>query len=300
MATPSSPTARRLELARRLRELREAAGKSLVDVAEELACSQAKVSRIENGQRGVQALDIRVLCRFYGVSPKVQQELTTLATEARKRGWWQDYRTLDEQTKTYIGLESAASVMRVGETLRIPGLLQTAEYTRAWVETMRPPGFWQPGDVDQIVEARQRRQQRVASGELRLSALVDEVAFRRVIPGAPRIMIDQVRRVVADASRTNVVIQVIPEAVGPHALLDGSFQLLTFSSAGLSDVVHIEGQFGSIIHEKRPDNDLVARYHGVFDHLSSAVALSADDTLIWLHRYAETLEAQASPVRSND
>jgi transcriptional regulator with XRE-family HTH domain len=108
MATPSSPTARRFELARRLKELREQAGKSLADVAEELACSLAKASRIETGQRSVQALDIKVLSRFYGVSAQVQEELTTLAAEARKRGWWQDFRTLNEQTQTFIGLESAA------------------------------------------------------------------------------------------------------------------------------------------------------------------------------------------------
>src|SRR5664279_5316760 len=137
MATStSSPTARRFELARRLRELRVSAGKSVEDVAAELLCSPAKISRIETAVRGVQARDVRDLARFYAVSAEEQANLMALATDARRKGWWQDYRSLDEQTQTYIGLESAAAQMWEFQTLRMPGLLQTADYTRAFVIPM--------------------------------------------------------------------------------------------------------------------------------------------------------------------
>jgi transcriptional regulator with XRE-family HTH domain len=299
MATSSSPTARRLELARlelarRLKELREAAGKSLADVAEELECSLAKASRLESGQRAAQALDIKVLSRFYGVTPGVQAELGLLAAEARKPGWWQDYRTLDEQTKTYIGLETAATEMLHVEVLRMPGLVQTPEYARAWVQEMRPPGFWKAGDVDQIAEARLRRQQRVVSGDLRLRALVDERAFALVFPGSPEIMREQTRHLISEAGRGNVVLQLIPLATGPHAGLDGSFQLLRFETSDLDDLVYVEGQFGNLILEKA---DVVRRYHEVFDHLSSAVALSAEDTLTWLHHHLKSREAAGPTSR---
>ncbi len=60
----SSPTARRFELARRLRELRAEAGRSVDEVAKELECSTAKISRIETGQRVATALDVKVLPRY--------------------------------------------------------------------------------------------------------------------------------------------------------------------------------------------------------------------------------------------
>jgi transcriptional regulator with XRE-family HTH domain len=292
----SSPTARRLELARRLKELREAAGKTLADVAEELECSLAKASRIETGQRAAQALDIKVLSRFYGVPPRVQAELAQMASEARKRGWWQDFRALDEQVRHFIGLESAASEVLMLDILRLPGLLQTPEYTRAFVEKMRPPEFWAPDELDQIVEARERRQRRIVTGELRLHAVVDERAFSIIFPETPRTMIDQTRRLVAEAQRDNVTLQLIPLSAGPHAGLDGSFQLLHFESPGLDDLVFVEGQFGNWILE---NSELVARYREIFDHLSSAAAMSREDTLTWLQRHLETLEADKAAASTH-
>jgi Helix-turn-helix. len=291
MATPSSPTARRYELARRLKELREEAGKSLADVAEELACSLAKASRIETGQRAVQALDIKVLSRFYNVSPQVQEALTELATEARKRGWWQDFRTLNEQTQTFIGLESAAVEAVQFEALRMPGLLQTPDYTRAWVTAMRPPGFWDDQSIDDIVAARQRRQLRIETGELRLPVVIDEAAFLHRASGAASIMTEQVQRLITAAALPNVTVQVILLAAGPHPGLDGSFQLLRLAGTDLSDFVFVEGQFGNLILDKV---DMVSRYRNVFDHLSSSVALSPEDTLTWLHRHAEHLKTADS------
>ena len=282
MAT-SSPTARRYQLAGRLKQLRMAAGKTPQEVATELECSTAKVSRMETGQRPVQGLDIKVLCRFYEVSPEIQAELMALATEARRPGWWQDFGTLDEQTQTFVGLESAAEAQIQLEVVRIPGLLQTSDYTRTWVERMRPPGFWQPGDLDQIVTVRLRRQQRVASGELQLSAVIDEAAFaRRLTP--LNLMADQAEHLLAVAEWPNVHLQVVPFDAGPHPGLDGSFQLLDFPAGGLHSTVFVEAQYGNLVIDKR---DIVSRYRDVYQDVSETVALTTEDTKAWLHRYLE-------------
>ena len=37
-------------------------------------------------------LDIEVLARFYGLTDLARDELVSLAVEARRRGWWYDYR----------------------------------------------------------------------------------------------------------------------------------------------------------------------------------------------------------------
>lgn len=288
MATPSSPTARRFELARRLRELRLEAKKSPEEAAAELMCSTAKVSRIETGGRGVQGLDVKVLCRFYRVTPQVERGLLALAAEAGKRGWWQDFRTLDEQTKTFIGLESAADELLQVEVVRIPGLLQTPDYIRELVEHLRPPGFWEEGSIDQIVEARLIRQRRVTDGGLQLSVVIDEAALARRL-GPPGLMAEQLQHLISVAEQPNVVIQVTPFEAGPHPGLDGSFQLLEFADDALQDTVFVEAQYGNLILRAEEKPDIVERYREVHRHISEAVALPADQTLTWLHRYRQQL-----------
>src|SRR5690349_6284212 len=140
VAASSNPTARRWELAARLRQLRLDAGKSVDEAAAELMCSAAKISRMETAGRGVQPRDVRDLCRFYGVSDAIRDDLIQAASDARKPGWWQDFRTIDEQVTTYIGLETAAEELKYFDPLRLLGLLQTPEYSTALIRNLRPAG----------------------------------------------------------------------------------------------------------------------------------------------------------------
>lgn len=279
-AAPSSPTARSRELGRRLKELRESRGLTLVDIAEELSCSQAKVSRMETGQRPVQALDIKVLSRFYGLPDREHQQLIALAAESRKRGWWQDLDYLDEPAKTFLGLESAASEVWLVDVLRAPGLLQTPQYTREWVTQMRPPGWWKPESVQEVIDTRARRQERILDGTLRLRALVDERAFLATNRDFTRVLIEQVHHLEQSMKLTNIDLHLIPLNASPHPGLDGSFTLLQFNDDHLDDVVLVEGQFGNVVYER---TTIVEQYRAVFELLLNR-ALPPDDTLTWLHQ----------------
>jgi transcriptional regulator with XRE-family HTH domain len=277
-SSSSSPTARRWELAARLRVLREAAGKSIEDVAAELMCSHAKISRMETGGRGIQPRDIRDLCRFYGVSDKVRSELMELDVEARKRGWWQDYRSIDEQTATFVGLESAAADMGAVEARVIQGLLQTPEMTRSILSGMRSPGELTTPWIEETVELRQRRQKRVLSGELHLGAILDESVFaRRFAP--PGVALEQVDHLLEVAELPNVTIQVVPFEVGAYPGVDGSFQYLRFASPDLADVVYVEGLLGNFTLDKESS---VRRYVEIYNHIAETAALDPDATRLWL------------------
>ncbi len=282
----SSPTARRYELARRLRDLRLEAGRSVDEVAEELACSAAKVSRIENGQRVATALDVKVLSRYYGLSQRAQGDLMSLAVEARKRGWWQDFRSLDEQTQTYIGLESAASHVFQVEVVRIPGLLQTADYVRSLVPRLRVPEFWQEGSVEQIIQSRLRRQQRLREGEFSLGVVIDEAALSRRI-GHPPLMRDQIRQLIDTAELPNVKLQITTYDVGSHPGMDDPFTVLSFADDVLQDTVFLESLAGNFIIRADDKPDIVDQFRAVYRHLSEKVALSPEETLTWLHRFHE-------------
>jgi len=278
-----SPTARRWELAARLRELRIAADVTIEQAASELMCSTAKISRMETAGRGVLPRDVRDLCRLYQVPTRVRDELITLATEARKPGWWQEFRTLDEQRATFVGLESAASECRVVEALRMPGLLQTTAFTAALLPHLRPEGELSPQWMVDTVALRRHRQERVASGDLVLHAIIDEAALRRPV-GGPGVMVEQIESLISDAARPNVRLQVVPFDRGPYPGLDGQFQHLTFPPGALGDVVFVEGLLGDFLLDKEAD---VQRYRGVFDDIATRVALTEDDSLGWLAAVAQ-------------
>src|SRR5882762_7992886 len=72
----------RWELGSELRSLRQASGKSIAEAARWLECSDAKISRMENGQRGAVARDVRDLCKLYGVPAQRRDQLIALSREA--------------------------------------------------------------------------------------------------------------------------------------------------------------------------------------------------------------------------
>ena len=279
----SNPTVRRWELAARLRQLRIDAGKSIEDAAGELMCSVAKISRLETGGRGVQPRDVRDLCRFYGVTDQVRDELIQAAQEARKPGWWQDFRTLEEQVATLIGLEDAADEVLMVDSLRMPGLFQTEEYSRALIPQLRPSGELSQQWLDETVESRHRRQERIRSGGLRFRSVMDEAVLRRPV-GDPGVMRRQAEKLAAEARRENVTLQIIPFRQGPHPGLEGSFQLFTFPEGRLADVVFVEGLGGQFFIDKVND---VQRYRHIFEDLTRRFALTPDDTLAWLKEFID-------------
>jgi transcriptional regulator with XRE-family HTH domain len=274
----SNPTVSRLELAARLRELRQEAGKSLEDAAAELMCSVAKISRMETGGRGVQPRDVRDLCRLYDVAIEVRNELMEMVAQARSPSWWQrDFRNLDDQTTTFIGLEDAAVELRIFDGLRIPGLLQTSDFTRSLLRDLRPPGELETQWIEDTVAARERRQKRIESGALHLHAIIDEATLRRPV-GGPQVMSEQILRLLMEVSRPNVTLQVIPFSQGAHPGMEGSFHHLTFGRR-IHNMVYVEGLLGNFILDK---GDEVEHYRIVFDDLGQRFALDVSESRRWL------------------
>ena len=113
---PAPPVRRRL-VGRTLRRYRENLGYSLGDAARILECDASKVSRIETGQRGISAKELRELLTEYGVPHGEQAALLAVAHRGRHHGWWQDYRDVlseagQDYVKCYFPLQVARSSRR--------------------------------------------------------------------------------------------------------------------------------------------------------------------------------------------
>src|SRR4051812_15779590 len=115
----------RRQLGNKLRQLRLAAGKDVIDVTEAGLGSKAKMSRIETGKGPVRVADVRALCWLYGVDAATTDALAALAPGTQQEDWWESLGIVPAYLGLYAGLEATASRIRCFEPQLVHGLLQT-------------------------------------------------------------------------------------------------------------------------------------------------------------------------------
>lgn len=259
VAGVSSPTVRRRELGTALRALRNEAGLTVEQVAQQLECSTSKISRLETGQRGASPRDIRDLCEIYGVQDAARREyLAALAREGRDQAWWQPF---DLPYGTYVGLEAAAVLISDYQSGGFPALLQTPAYARAVHESASPP--LSSDVIDQRIESRRLRQEVLSREEPpHLKAVIDEAVLHRPV-GGPFVMHEQLRQINAANEMEQVDVRVLPYSAGSHPALNSTFVILEFE-APVPGVVYVDGLVGQIYLERPQDFD---RYKEVFERL---------------------------------
>ena len=262
----AGPTVRRMLVGAELRRLRTAKGLSREEAGEAIRASEWKIHRLENGQVSFKEHDIVDLLRLYGVTDSDEvAEFVVLAREANTPGWWQRYGdVLPQWFRTYVDLESAASLIRTYEGQLVPGLLQTDDYIRAVVHdaSLEPSE-----DVGRRVRLRMARQT-VLTGEHppRLWAVVDEAALRRPV-GGREVMRGQLERLIAATKLPNVTLQILPFAGGAHPAMVSAFSVLRFADRELPDVVYLEHLTNAVYLDKREE---VERYLDVMELLCVA------------------------------
>ena len=273
--TTRTPTGRRRRLGAELRRLREAAGLTIDRVAEELECSPSKVSRIETGQVSATPRDVRDMLGLYRVDDARLEAMVQVAREARQRGWWQKFVDVPDGVPAYVGLETAATSIDVYMALLVPALLQTPDYARAVIAAVRPD--LPRSEIDRRVELRLRRQDLLDQERPpRMRVLVDDTVLRRPV-GGPAVMAAQRRRLLADAGRPAVTIQVIEVGAGAHAGMDGPFTIFGFPAPAERDVVALDSAADALYLEDAED---VARYRRVFELLLPAARSPEDSAAI--------------------
>jgi transcriptional regulator with XRE-family HTH domain len=278
------PTVRLRRLAAQLRQLREAAGLTQEDVAERTGKDRSTLYRLENAQQRPQRSTLIQLMDLYGVAQDKRAELLAVLRQAGELGWVRGHRSqLPEVYSDYISFESEASTISNYESLFIPGLLQTEDYTRAVIRGTLPHATGE--QVENRVAARMERQAVLAKeNPARLWAIMDEAAVRRTV-GGPEVMRRQLRRIAEEATKPNLTAQVIPYAAGAHPGMQGSFILLDFPDPADSSLIYMESLAGDLFLENSTD---ISRYAENFQHLRAA-ALRPDETVALFTEVADKL-----------
>jgi transcriptional regulator with XRE-family HTH domain len=263
-APGTGPTVQRMLVGARLRRLRTELGLSREQAGAAIRASEWKIHRLENGQVGFKERDIIDLLGLYEVTdPTEVAEFVALAREANTPGWWQHYGdVLPPWFRTYVDLESVASLIRTYEGQFIPGLLQTDAYMRAVVHGAHLEETTE--EVGRRVRLRLARQMLLTrEGAPRLWAVIDEAALRRPV-GGREVMRGQLERLLEAAKLPNVTLQILPFAAGAHSAMVGTFSILRFADRELPDLVYLEHLTSALYLDKR---DEVERYLKVMERL---------------------------------
>lgn len=280
--TETPPVRRRL-LGTALREYRESLGYKLDEAARILECDRSKISRIETGERGIRAKELRELLTEYGVPATEQEALLAIAHRGRESGWWLDYRdVLSPAAQDYVIMERAATEILGFEPNQVPDLLQTVDYMRA--AAAADPRYDSDDQRVHAVEVKLNRQ-RVVVGERApsLDIVMTEGALRQTV-GPPRVMREQLGRLAALADtgfadglpdsavpgteRSRVSLRVLPFAAGAHAVAGcAPMSLLRFAETPEIGVIHLAALSGGVSLDGREE---VARYLRTFAELRSA------------------------------
>jgi len=249
MTMSASPMVRRRRLAAELRGIRESKGKSGDAVAAALKWSPSKISRYELARTGLKPREVERLLDYYEVTGSRRTLLLSLAEDAAQKGWWEESSDiLSADYQQFIGLEHEATSIAIWHVEVVPGILQTAAYARHIIGSYSKVEPIAPGMIERLVKVRMRRQQALGrESGLQLSVVLDESVLQRRI-GDEQVMHDQLQRLVDDADRPNVTLQVVP-LDARHQVFGESFVIFRFGpddDAMLRDVVcteHLRNDF---------------------------------------------------------
>ncbi|UUU33007.1 helix-turn-helix transcriptional regulator [Streptomyces sp. CA-210063] len=254
-----------------LRHQRERAGMSQEDLGAAMFVSGSFVGQLEAGLRRMRLEYARSVDEILGTDGFFVRNLEA----ARKSPYEHHFADVVE----FEGL--AQTIKEWGPTL-VPGLLQTAAYTRAVVRAYDP--VLTEDIVEERVAARQARAHIFDDPRTpRYWAILDEMALRRPV-GGPAGMAEQLRHIAGMVRRHRIIVQVLPLAEGATAGMQGMFKLMTFEDA--PPLSYTEGSETGRLFD---DPAVVTRSVLTYDLLGGA-ALSPGASLALIEQAAKEYE----------
>jgi hypothetical protein len=269
------PTVPRMLVGIQLHRFREAAAVTPDQAAYEIRASRSKISRMENGLVRFKERDVTDLLTLYGITDEqTRSTLVALTRQANTPGWWSKYGDImADWFEAYLGLETAASVIRTFELQFVHGLFQTEDYARA--VTMLGHTSAPADEIERRVSLRLNRQDLLNGPDPpQVWTVIDEGALRRPVGGSA-VMRAQLDHLVEVSGLRHVTIQVVPFSRGGHAAAGGSFTVLRFGEPEVPDVVYIEQLTSALYLDKHEDVD---HYMEVMNHLSAEALTPADSS----------------------
>lgn len=213
----------RQDLGRRLREIRRSADLTGVRLAELLAWSQPKVSKIETGRQAPSAAEVASWTKVCGQA-QLTEDLVARLNDLESM--WVDWKNqlhggLGGIQSRMVLEEERVRLFRVYEPMIVPGLLQTPGYARAVLEATNRKNEASSLGIEDAVEQRMRRQEILYRRGKRFRFVISEAAVRHR-RGDEETRAAQIDRLVTASTLPNVSLGILPfDASPPYLPLHG-------------------------------------------------------------------------------
>lgn len=261
-----APGPKAAALGAELRAIRMQSGKSMAAAGTLLGWSEAKVSRLETGNRNIDPEEVSALLAVYHVTGTERDRLMAMARTPDEESWLdRGLRGLPMDSVKLATYEAQATRITDWGLGLVPGLLQTMGYTRAYMLADGIPAE----EVGVRLMARQQRQEVLRKVEY-VAYLDEQLLYRPT--GGTRVMREQLRRLVDLATDGDAAIHITPSKTEGHPGLNGPFMLLEFE--GSPPRVHIELQRSGVFYTGDHDPQAYVDVVGRLDSLSLDVEQS--------------------------
>jgi Domain of unknown function (DUF5753)/Helix-turn-helix domain len=212
--TPRNTIAGKLATAL-LRHHRETSRLLIEEAADALGCDRSKISRMENGLRGIRPGELLSLLGAYRVTAQEREAVAALYQAARS-GWWDGYRgLLPGAMVDRAVLESVGGDLMVYEPQVVPAFLQTRRYAEA--VALADPALRTGEERDLAAGLSARRAEVLRDAPpAGFTVVLGEAALVQEVCGGEE-MLEQLRRLAGeDGDVPAGVVRVIPFAAGAH------------------------------------------------------------------------------------
>ncbi|MFK0180526.1 helix-turn-helix domain-containing protein [Streptomyces xanthochromogenes] len=219
-----------------LRQCREERRLNQADLAVAIRGSVSKISRMERGESPAKPRDVTDLAGFMRLNAQERQIIEGLLERAQNGAWYQQFSDVTPSyLKRLIALEASADMITAYENQVVPGLLQTPEYARSLVETVRQT----EGEIARAVDLRIRRQAILEHPTPRVTAMIDQGVLLRP-RGGREVMRRQLQRLLEASEIEKINVRIVEFGRGADVTPPYAITQLKFPTEGPSDLVYVE------------------------------------------------------------
>lgn len=268
---PVSPVVAAHELGRRLRERREMLGLGGAELARVGQCTPQFLSQVETGKK-IPAIDkLRAIADRLEFGSPETEELLALREQGTQRGPFAAFSGIfPAEVMRFFGFEYGAESISSFTGGLIHGLLQTADYARAVMQTGGPA--IRQAEAERRVQARLVRQQRLTGPEpLSLSVVMGEAAIRQQV-GGPDVLAAQLAHLVRQVEQHHprIEVRVVPFTSRGHPAMGSAiFYVLEFPTARLPGLLWLD----TVIAPRLIDDPILAHEYSLVHAAAAAAAL---------------------------
>jgi len=189
-------------------------GFSARELSKRAVWNEGKTSKILNGRQRPSREDVISWCKACETPPEVRDQL--IAQLQSVDSLWLDWRRAERHGMYKLNREvrelyERTGLFRIYSPSMIPGPIQTAEYVRALLTSLRERRGVAVDDIELTVSERMARQHIVYEGAHRFSIVLEESALHMQI-GGPHALAGALRHLLAIQTLPSMALGVVPMA----------------------------------------------------------------------------------------